>query len=247
MTVTEQELSFPRTKPRWMALSIAYRIVTLMRLTIGHERALRLMLNLHWITWRLAYELTNTFFGGGFVNETYGVSAAGLARYVPAGGRVIDIGCGAGRLAHLMPPGVHFLGFDRDADRIAQAQREFAGNPLVAFRCHDLTATWPEDAVGDVALLVGVLEHVDDADALLRKLHQVAPTLIVEVPDLDASPLNWARRRLRCRWYSDNDHVREYTRDVLEAQLVRNDWTPVEWVQRGAMVLAICRARADRR
>jgi len=241
-TPAEQELSFSRLKPRWWALSIAYRVVGLMRLAIGHERVLRLMLNLHWITWRMAYELTYTFFGGGFVNDTYGVSASVLARYVPSGGTVIDIGCGAGRLAHLIQPGTRFLGLDRDVDRIAQAQQAFAANPLVAFRCHDLTSKWPADAVGDVVLLVGVLERVDDPDALLQRLHQVASTLIVEVPDLDASPLNWARRRMNCPWYSDADHVREYTVELLESQLTRNGWVPVEWVQRGAMVLAVCRA-----
>ena len=241
MILTEERTCFPRTKRRWWLLAIGYRVARVGRFALGDRRFLRFLLNLHWICWRLAYELAYTMFGRTFPNETYGVSTLLLEQYLPDGGTVIDIGCGAGRLAHLVPTGTRVLGLDRDNARLAEAHEIFHGDPSVQFRYHDLTTGLPEGVSGDVALLVGVLEHVDNGDALLRSLHAVATTLVVEVPDTEADPLNWARRHLDCPWYTDADHVREYTRELLDAQLRRTGWMPLEWVQRGAMVLAVCR------
>jgi hypothetical protein len=145
----------------------------------------------------------------------------------------------------MIPDGATLLGIDYDSGRIEVASRTFAANPRVQFRHYDLTNPWPKDAVGDVATLIGVLEHVDDADGLLQRLHAVAPVLIVEVPDTDSTPLNWTRRELGARWYTDNDHVREYTRPLLQAQLCRTGWAPVEWVHRGTLVLAVCRTTSN--
>jgi hypothetical protein len=44
---------------------------------------------------------------------------------------------------------------------------------------------------------------------------------------------------MNCPFYSDADHVREYTVDILNSQLVRNGWQVVENRKRGGGVLAI--------
>ena len=205
------------------------------------------MLDAEWITWRLAYELTGEWYGGGQLNNlAYGVSADLLAAHVPPRGTVIDLGCGIGRLAALLPPDVTYIGLDQNRDRLAHAQREFAARPAVRFQYYDATTPWPDGVVGDTVLLVGVLEHVESPETLLRQLRAVAPTLIVEVPDVEADPLNWARQQVGCRWYSDDDHVREYTKALLADQLTRSGWTPNLWVQRGLMVTAVCQATDPR-
>jgi hypothetical protein len=112
----------------------------------------------------------------------------------------------------------------------------------VTYTEHDLANGPPAALHGDVVCLIGVLEHLDHPVSFLQSLRTVAPTLIVEVPDVEANPLNWARRRLPgCPWYSDADHVREYSRDSLLEHLARANWTADLIVQKGGMVLAACR------
>ena len=76
------------------------------------------------------------------------------------------------------------------------------------------------------------------------QIHAVSRRLVVEVPDFDADPLNLVRRDLGCVWYTDGDHVREYTRSVLKQHMERNGWTPVQWEFRGGMMLVVAEADA---
>ena len=89
----------------------------------------------------------------------------------------------------------------------------------------------------DLALLVAVLEHIQDVDQLLGDIRRIARRLIVEVPDFEADCLNLVRRDLDCVWYTDADHVREYIQPVLQQHLERNGWTAKQWQRRGGMLL----------
>src|SRR5947209_4284706 len=98
--LTEESSSFTRAKPRWLSLSIAYRLVRVARLCLGDRRVLRSMLNLSWITRRLSHELNCAVYPGEYSNETQAVTRSLLAKYVPQDGTVVDVGCGHGRLGH---------------------------------------------------------------------------------------------------------------------------------------------------
>jgi hypothetical protein len=74
----------------------------------------------------------------------------------------------------------------------------------------------------------------------LQELHAVASNLIVEVPDFENDALNIVRLEQNCRFYSDGDHVREYTREILVNQLERNNWKVSETYKNGGAVLAVC-------
>jgi SAM-dependent methyltransferase len=151
---------------------------------------------------------------------------------------VLDIGCGAGRLCRLAAPfASHVVGIDYDPALVERARLDTAA-PNVEFRVGDVTTAFPHERF-DVALLVAVLEHIQDVDALLTAIARVAPRLIVEVPDFEAECLNLVRRDLDCPWYTDDDHVREYTQPVLRQHLERNGWRPTEWERKGGMLLAL--------
>ncbi len=83
----------------------------------------------------------------------------------------------------------------------------------------------------DTALLLHVLEHIDDADGCLTTLRSTADRLIVEVPLFDKDELNLIRLDLGVDFSSDADHVREYTHELLKAQLTRNGWEVLDCVQ----------------
>jgi SAM-dependent methyltransferase len=240
---SERDISFPRQKPRHLGLSVAYRLMRLIRWSVGDRRALRLFLDANWICWRFSYETMVEHYGDAFCNTTFCVTDDLLRALIPPGGSVLDIGCGGGRLSRMAARHAgRVVGIDYDPRNIGIARAEETP-PHVEFRLGDVTAVLPGERF-DLALLVAVLEHIEDVDQLLRQIHTVSRRLVVEVPDFDADALNLVRRDLGCLWYTDADHVREYTRPVLKEHLERNGWRPVRWETRGGMMLVVAEADA---
>jgi len=232
------DLSLPRSKDRSAFVAFSYRMVRVLRAILGDRLFLRGMLVLSRLSWRLAYEASFELFGNEFPDSTYGVSPELLERWVPVGGSVIDVGCGMGRLSAMASrSAVRVLGIDSDPGRIGIAQRTHSASGL-KFRLGIVPADIGEEHF-DVAICVGVLEHIDDSEGLLQVLATCADVLIVEVPDFEADPLNLVRFAMGSPWSSDADHVREYTSEALRAELGRTGWSPKEWVRRGGMVLAV--------
>ena len=106
----------------------------------------------------------------------------------------------------------------------------------------DITKQLGEQLCGckfDVALLIHVIEHIDNVDSFLRSLLTIFTTLVIEVPDFEADVLNQARHMLGCSYYSDPDHVREYTIGILRQQLNRNGWSVLGYEKHGGDILMI--------
>src|SRR3954453_8029695 len=200
----------PRRKRRSVAISLLYRLTRLAR-AIGLEAAAhRFFLFGAWVFWRLAYEFSAARIGPDFENAARGITAEFLRRHVPPGGVVLDFGCGGGRLSRLAASfSAHVYGVDQSAANIEAAKR--AGVPANV----EYTLGDGRDVLAarhyDVVLLVHVLEHIDDGDALLRTMRDRAARIVVEVPNFEADPLNAVRFAARLPFYCDADHVREYT------------------------------------
>lgn len=232
------EPSFPRKKPRSFMVGASYRAVRLLQRLIGRRRMTVLLLDLEWLTWRLAYEGSYELIGASLPDETYCVTPELLAAIIPPGGTVLDVGCGFGRLCEMASPyASRVLGIDTDADRI---RGSVVKAPNVELRAADVMSDM-EGEHFDVVILAGVLEHLDEPISILRHLRDQADVAVVEVPDVEADPLNLARRRFGCRLYSDDDHLREYTPELLSAHLIAAGWNPVRWERRGKMVGAVAR------
>lgn len=82
-----------------------------------------------------------------------------VARYIPAGSSVIDLGAGYGGLARMLPRGCSYSGVDLP---------EFDMN----------RGRWP-DGRWDVAVMSGVLEYARFPAAVFRHLRELAPLAIV--------------------------------------------------------------------
>lgn len=72
----------------------------------------------------------------------------------------------------------------------------------------------------DYVLLIHVLEHIDNPELLLMEVRGNCSKLVIEVPDHESNALNWTRRKLGRPYYSDADHVREYSLDLITKQLL---------------------------
>lgn len=179
-------------------------------------------------------------FGESFQQSALALSEDVLEQWIPKGGSVIDIGCGTGRWCRAAARHArHVVGIDYDAANIeiARATSERSGiEYIVGDVTRDLT-----DRRFETGLLIHVIEHIDEPDRLLRSLHKLVDTLIVEVPDFDSDCLNLVRLEVGCPFYSDGDHVREYTLPILERQLERSGWKPCYSKHHGGAILVVAR------
>ena len=238
---TEQQLSMDREKKRSLTVGLMYRVMRFGSAIFGRERMLRLSLNTSRLFGRFAFEMSSEAHGERFHNLAMALSEDILKAHIPAGGSLLDVGCGQGRASRMAAKyASRVVGIDYDEHLIRQA-REATTDKNVEYIHGDVT----ENVGGqkfDVAMLIHVIEHIDDADKILQSLAAVAKKLIVEVPDFQSDPLNVVRLEQRLPYYSDGDHVREYTESILIDQLTRNGWTILETRKKGGAVLVVATA-----
>lgn len=233
----ESDLSFrrPTFSSGWVRLT--YRAVSVLRRLLGSERTLMMLLNSERLAWRLAYEEAGRVYGEQFHNVHLALTSEQLDEWLPQQANVLDIGCGSGRTLSMIAGSIRCgLGVDLDTQSIAlAAARSELEN--VSFEVGDAQDLPPGEF--DVALLVHVLEHVDNAEALLRAIRTRARWIIVEVPAFDHDLLNFVRRDLGLEFSSDGDHLREYTPTLLAAQLTNSGWQIVDQVRSSVSIAVL--------
>src|SRR5581483_8612113 len=201
----------------------------------GRRRTLAAVCRLARFSNRLALELASDVYGDDLLDGSAAtLDRDAVAAAIPDGGSVLDVGCGDGRWARwLADRASRIVGIDRDPDAIAWARRNtHAAN--VEFRVGDARELIARpDEVFDIALLVHVLEHIDEPVKFLGELHAVARNVAIEVPDFESDLLNFVRLDLDQPFSSDADHVREYTEQILVDTLAAGGWT-VTWLRKRA-------------
>lgn len=227
-----------RAKSSLWIIALSYRIKRLSQELLGGRRVLRFCLNASWLLRRFAFELSCEMFGESFQKSTLALSGKILREWIPSGGSVVDIGCGTGRWCREAARHArHVVGIDYDTSSI-EAARSLYPEPNIEYIVGDVTRDLA-DRTFDVGLLVHVIEHIDDVDSLLQALRKLISILVVEVPDFEADCLNLVRKKLHCPYYSDGDHVREYTLTILRQHLERNGWAIRYSEHRGGAILAV--------
>ena len=106
-----------------------------------------------------------------YVRGTLFVEAVKVA--VPPGGRVLDYGCGPGRLARLLAQeGYRVYGVDPSAGMIAEAGAQEVGGLPVEFELTYGGGDQLEASAYDGIVCSSVIEYVPDAEALLCDFHR---------------------------------------------------------------------------
>jgi len=129
---------------------------------------------------------------------------AKLAAPVKAGDRVLDLGCGQGRLLDIFQDrAVDYLGIDQSAALIEIARANYPGKKFRTGNILDL-ALLPEKDF-DYIFCIAVLHHVPGAEARIRVLKAMAEKLrpggrmIISVWNLRSRPKFW-KLILRFSW-----------------------------------------------
>lgn len=220
---------------------LLYRVTSVAKNAFGRERLLRFYLNSSRLFWRFAYELIGEIYDSRFHNHVKALSEDLLKKDIPANGSVIDVGCGVGRWCRIASKYADkVIGIDYPKSLIDEVKSKTdAAN--VTFLVGDVTKDLNDEKF-DLALLLHVIEHIDEADRILNELKTVPSMIIVEVPDFEQDALNYVRLKQNLPFYSDGDHVREYTEEILVDQLTRNGCDVIETRKNGGAVLAFAKS-----
>lgn len=151
-----------------------------------------------------------------------------IARLVPQGARVLDLGCGDGAMLDLLQRerGCSGYGIEiSDADVAACVRR---GVNVIQLNLEEGLALF-DDASFDVVLQIDTLQHLHNAETMLQETARVGRTGIVAFPNFGHWPNRLAvlrgrmpvTRRLPYQWY-DTPNIRVGTYSDFEALARKN-------------------------
>lgn len=163
---------------------------------------------------------------------------------IPAGSRVLDIGCGYGAVARsiaLRVPGSTVVGADLDRAHLAQAR---TGNVPVnlSFVEADARRDLPAGP-WRVVVLSNVLEHIEDRIGFLSDiLRQAQPEkVLIRVPLFERDWKVALRKDLGVNYFSDQTHFIEHTRAELARELTAGGLEQTETILLWGEIWTECR------
>lgn len=150
---------------------------------------------------------------------------------IPAGSRVLDVGCGIGAVARSIAGSVkdvHVTAIDSDESMLQKARAgETLGNLTFV---HGDAVKDLSDEHFDVIVLSNVLEHVEDRKGLLGDLLRcnTPERMLVRVPLFERHWHIPLRKELGVNYFSDPTHFIEHTLVEFETEMAEAGLTIVE-------------------
>jgi len=151
-----------------------------------------------------------------------------IARLVPAGSRVLDLGCGDGALLDLLQreQGCSGYGIEIDDANVLACVRR--GVNVIQLNLDEGLAMF-EDNSFDVVLQIDTLQHLRNAEVMLRETARVGKSGVVAFPNFAHWPNRLAvlrgrmpvTRRLPYQWY-DTPNIRVGTYKDFEVLAGKN-------------------------
>ena len=240
-TDKEKIFSFKRQKDDVLVWRFLYALQRCLKLGLGETRVTKLFLMLNWYTNRLAFENIQNL-----INENQNISVIGatkefLRENITTGAKVLDLGCSTGHWSFLAEEmGAKVVGIDLNPQAIEKAKSINSSAKFFHISVEEYISE--NSDLFDLAILTHILEHLDSPEKILSLLKHRVKTLVIEVPDIESSALNFARIKLNLPFYSDADHVREYSSETLELLLSQTGWRVKECIKRGGTIAVLADA-----
>jgi SAM-dependent methyltransferase len=235
---SDSAFSFSREKANFFTWRTLYLVKRFLVSLFGKVRITKFLLMINWYTNRLAFESAQELFTEHKNVSVIGATKEFLQQSITPGAKVLDLGCSSGHWSFLAADlGAQVIGIDLNSHAIELAKSK---NSSVVFRHISVEEFLSEDEdIYDVAILTHIVEHLDLPQAILSLLKNRVKTLILEVPDVESSALNFARLKLGLPFYTDPDHVREYSLETLQGLLAMSGWEVKQCIQRGGTIAVL--------
>lgn len=141
---------------------------------------------------------------------------------VADGQRVLDVGCGTGRVLQKIAAKVKspVVGVDISKDNCAKATANLSGVANASVICADIYS-YSEEGGYDVIILSNVLEHLQNRVGILAQLlSRFRPHyFLIRIPMYERDWLVAYKKELGKEWRLDSTHVTEYTEESLRREL----------------------------
>jgi SAM-dependent methyltransferase len=138
-----------------------------------------------------------------------------LARYVPAGGRALDVGCGLGDVLSDLPPSYERFGVDYSEGNVRRAKARLGADAHL--QQASIFSLPFDNAQFDLCLCLEVLEHVEDDEKAVSEIQRVLRPggyVIASVP----YAFYWPQYKRLIGHYRHYDHE-SFKRLLRQAQL----------------------------
>src|SRR4051794_16697392 len=160
-----------------------------------------------------------------------GTTLGKILTYVRPGQRILDVGCGAGRLAkHISLLGAEVVGVERHPEAASLARKYCK---RVIEQDLDSSSLLARDDLFDVMIFADVLEHLVEPDALLKRLApNLAPNgfILVSLPNIAYYKMRFGLLRGHFDYepsgIMDRSHLRFFTRQTAMQLLGDGGFTP---------------------
>lgn len=189
------------------------------------------------IAWRLAFK----YFASDMVKYR-GDLTGFITSNIGENDSVIDIGCAVGNLTRVIAgKAKKVVAIDIDSTYLDRIDRKDPVYRNTTFIREDIIDFNSREKF-DVAVLVHVIEHMSNGEAVLRKIASLASKIIIETPDEEADWLVKLLRDLGIEERGDDKHVKLYDDILMKRELEENGWEDVSLSRGYGLVRAVARS-----